>query len=357
MQISSRRIELTKRVPLTISRGTITGATCVVVSVEADGFVGMGEMSPNEITGDTPEQCEASLAILAPLVVGLSPLDRGLVETLCHEHNIQSATRCALNQAMFDWLGKRAGLPLCRLWGLNRGAIPVTSVTIGINPPEVVEDRTIEVLVRLQAKVLKVKLGSPLGIEHDQAIIVAAQRAAHRLQLNPGWRVDANAGWSFADALTMAAWLADRGVTYIEQPLTTEQDEALSSLSKKSPLPIYVDESVHTISDVVRLAGSVAGVNLKLMKTGGIDEAFRLIHTAKAHGLRVMIGCMGESSLSIAAGAHLSALVDEVDLDSHFNLVNDPFVGLHYRNGVVTPGEQDGLGISYRPDRQETGGL
>lgn len=357
MQISSRCIELTKRVPLTISRGTITGATCVVVSVEADGLVGMGEMSPNDITGDTADECEASLAILAPLIVGLSPLDRTRVEKLCLERNMQSATRCAVNQAMFDWLGKRAGLPLCRLWGLNERAIPVTSVTIGINPPEVVEDRTNEVLVRLKAKVLKVKLGSPLGIEHDQEIIVAAQRAAQRLQLSPGWRVDANAGWSFSDALTMATWLADRGVTYIEQPLAAEQDDALASLSKQSPLPIYVDESVHTTSDVVRLAGTVAGVNLKLMKTGGIDEAFRLIHTAKAHGLRVMIGCMGESSLSIAAGAHLSALVDEVDLDSHFNLVNDPFVGLQYRDGVVMPGELPGLGISYRPDKQEIGGF
>jgi L-Ala-D/L-Glu epimerase len=148
-----------------------------------------------------------------------------------------------------------------------------------------------------------------------------------------------------SDAIVMVAWLAERGVTYIEQPLAVADDGALAELSRKSELPIYVDESVHTSRDIPRLAQSVAGINLKLMKAGGLSEGLRMIHTARAHGLSVMIGCMGESSLAISAGVHLSALVDEVDLDSHLNLVNDPFVGLELVDGVVLPSDKPGLGV------------
>ncbi len=347
MQLSTRRVELTKRFALTISRGTITGATSVIVSIEHDGIVGMGEMAPSDVTGDTPELCEAAIDCLRPRVTHVEPLARHSVLALADEVGVLSATRFAIDQALYDWLGKRCGLALFRIWGLDRSIIPATSVTIGINPPDVVQERTSEVLVRTGARILKVKMGSVNGIDYDRDILNAAQRGATDVGISPQWRVDANAGWSFSDAVTMARWLADRGVTYIEQPLAVDNDADLGELSQRSPLPIYADESVHTSNDVARLAGSVAGVNLKLMKAGGIDEGFRLIHTARAHRLAVMIGCMGESSLSIAAGAHMSALVDEVDLDSHLNLVNDPFVGLSLSNGIVYPGDGAGFGISF----------
>jgi L-Ala-D/L-Glu epimerase len=355
MHLSTRRIELTKRFPLTISRGTITGATSVVISIEHDGIVGMGEMAPSDVTGDTPELCEEAIEGLAAVLDDrghLRPFDRVAIDHLATDLQLPSATRCAIDLALHDWMGKRAGLPLFAIWGLSRAITPPTSLTVGINPPDVVEARTIEVLNRTGAKVLKVKLGSPAGLDHDREILMAAQRGATAAGCSPAWRVDANAGWSMSDALAMSSWLADRGVTYIEQPLPVHDDGGLAELSRKSSLPIYADESVHTSSDVARLAGSVAGVNLKLMKAGGIAEGMRIISTARAHGMSVMIGCMGESSLSIAAGAHLSAMVDEVDLDSHLNLTNDPFVGLTLLDGVVMPNELPGLGISYAVDHQ-----
>jgi L-Ala-D/L-Glu epimerase len=350
MRITTRRIELTKRFPLTISRGTITGATSVVISIEHDGVVGLGEMAPSDVTGDTPERCEEAIAALAEAWKDVHPLDRDAIDQQARDREVPSATRCAIDVALHDWMGQRTGLPLFALWGLDRGQIPVTSLTIGINPPEVVEARTIEVLNRTGAHVLKVKLGSPQGLDHDREILIAAQRGASSANCSPAWRVDANAGWTMGEAVAMSSWLADRGVTYIEQPLPVDDDGALSELSHKSSLPIYADESVHTSSDVARLAGSVRGINVKLMKAGGIAEGMRIINTARAHGMSVMIGCMGESSLSIAAGAHLSAMVDEVDLDSHLNLTNDPFVGLSLVNGVVVPGEGPGLGIRYAVD-------
>ncbi len=348
MIISARRIELTKRFPLTISRGTITGSTSVIVTVTHDDVTGMGEMSPSDVTGDTAELCEESVASIASELIDVSPLARHTVYRILEHQQAKSATRCAVDLALHDWMGKRIGLPLLEAWGLNRSDIPATSVTIGINPPDVVEDRTIEILQRTGAKVLKVKLGSPQGRDHDREIILAAQRGAKSLGLSLEWRVDANAGWTIGESIEMSHWLAERGVTYIEQPLAVADDAALGELSKRSALPIYADESVQSSADVARLAGSVAGVNLKLMKAGGIEEGLRIIHTAKALGLNVMIGCMGETQLAIAAGVHLSALADEVDLDSFLNLIDDPFTGLEMVDGSVLPSHLPGLGIQLK---------
>jgi L-Ala-D/L-Glu epimerase len=158
MRISTSRIELTKRFALTISRGTITGSTAVIVWIEHDGVTGFGEMSPSDVTGDTADRCEAAIERLAPELAGTHPLDRAIVERLALSMAVPSATRCAIDVALYDWMGKRTGMPLFALWGLNRRSIPTTSVTVGINPPDIVEARTIEVLERTNAKVLKVKL-------------------------------------------------------------------------------------------------------------------------------------------------------------------------------------------------------
>ena len=191
------------------------------------------------------------------------------------------------------------------------------------------------------------KLGSPEGLDHDRDVFSAAFEAA--ATFGPiSWRVDANGGWTVPSAQMMIPWLAERDVEMVEQPLAKGNEDALVAVHDFSTLPIFVDESVSTACDIIALADRVNGVNLKLMKTGGITEAVRLIHTARAHGLRVMIGCMGESSLSIAAGAQLAPLVDAIDLDSHLNLINDPFTGTQFVNGRVLPGDGPGLGISRR---------
>jgi len=159
-------------------------------------------------------------------------------------------------------------------------------------------------------------------------------------------RVDANGGWTVENALKMISWLAEYGVEFVEQPLILGQEEDLPYLFRESRLAIFADESCRFASDVPKLADRVHGINLKLMKCGGIHEGLRVIHAARAHGLKVMMGCMSESSLAIAASVHMSAFADHLDLDSHLNLNPDPFHGLTIENGRVLPGSLPGLGIS-----------
>jgi muconate cycloisomerase len=251
----------------------------------------------------------------------------------------------ALDMALHDWMGKRLDVPLWRLFGLDRARIAPTSVTIGINPPEIVREILPEILVRTQARILKVKLGSPQGIEADQAMFAAAQEACVE---NVLWRVDANGGWTVEAARQMIRWLAARGVEFVEQPLLRGQESDLPAIHRDSPLPIYADESVYRASDIPSLAPYIDGINLKLMKCGGIREAIRIIHTARACNLKVMIGCMSESALAITAAAQISPLVDALDLDSHLNLTNDPFVGAAWQEGRVMPNDLPGLGVLYR---------
>jgi L-alanine-DL-glutamate epimerase-like enolase superfamily enzyme len=161
--------------------------------------------------------------------------------------------------------------------------------------------------------------------------------------------IDANGGWALEDAKTMAHWLSDRRVTHLEQPLPVSQDADLAQLRKHSPLPIFVDESCFNSQDIPRLADLVDGINIKLMKAGGLTEALRMIHTARACGLQVMFGCYSDSSLANGAMAHLSPLADYLDLDSHLNLRDDPFTGLTLKDGRLLPSANPGLGLDYVP--------
>lgn len=348
MRLSTQRITLTKRHALTISRGTMAGSTNVVVRVEHDGIVGMGEMAPSDVTGDTADSAEAQIADWQPALGTLSPFERQRVGDIVGQEVKGSATRAALDMALFDWIGMRAGVPVWRLLGADPSRIAPTSLTVGINAPDVIREVVPEILNRTGALVLKVKLGQPAGLDADEAMFVAAQEAATLAGHEVVWRVDANGGWDLAGARRMTRWLAERDVELVEQPLPQGAEDDLVGLHETSVLPIFADESVRTSADVAALADRVHGVNLKLMKCGGIDEALRIIHTARAHGLSVMIGCMGESSLAISAGAQLAAFVDCLDLDSHLNLLADPFVGATYADGTVRPSGRAGLGVSWK---------
>ena len=348
MRLSTQRITLTKRHALTISRGTTAGSTNVVVQVDHDGIVGIGEMAPSDVTGDTAESAEQQVAEWQPLVEAMSPVERQRIGELVGNESRGSAVRAALDLALFDWIGMRADLPVWRMLGADPSRIAPTSLTVGINPPDVIRDVVPEILHRTGALVLKVKLGQSAGLDADEAMFVAAQEAATRADYEVLWRVDANGGWDLAGARRMSRWLAERDVELLEQPLPQGAEEDLIGLHETSPLPIFADESIRTSADVAALADRVHGVNLKLMKCGGIDEALRIIHTARAHGLSVMIGCMGESSLAISAGAQLASFVDCLDLDSHLNLLDDPFEGATYADGTVRPSNRPGLGVVWR---------
>lgn len=355
MLLSTRRVAVTKRHALTISRRTSSGGVNLVVEVSHDGVTGLGELAPNDVTGDTADTGEAALAAWAPVLEELAPWDLQQVESVLAAvaepagAGTGASARCALDEALHDWMGRRVGQPVWRLLGLDPRRVPLTSLTVGINAPEIVRELTGDVLRRTGARILKVKLGSPDGADADRAILAAAQEAAAAAgRADVAWRVDANGGWTLERALAMLPWLDERGVGLVEQPLPAGQERELAVLYARTPLPLYADESVATAADVARIADRVHGVNLKLQKAGGLREGLRFVHTARAHGLRVMIGCMGETSLSIAAGAQLAPLVDEADLDSHLNLVDDPFEGPGLVDGRVVPGDGPGLGVRWR---------
>jgi muconate cycloisomerase len=337
MKLGFQTIELQKRYPLTISRGTQASSENLYVTVTDGVHTGLGELSPAIGSGWTAERGQTQLEAFEPRT---DPHENDIA---MRKAGIDPPAMAALDIALWDLLAKQAGMPLFRLLGLPRKSVP-TSVTVGLNPPEVTRERVPETLKRTGAKALKIKLGSPEGLEFDKIHFEAAWEAAQLF--GPKLRVDANGGWSVEEARHMIPWLKERGVDYVEQPLVAGQEGDLPKLFTGRPLPIFVDESIKTSRDVPALADRCDGVNLKLMKCGGITEALRIVATARAHGLKTMIGCMSESSVAIAAGAAIGALFDHIDLDSHLNLNPDPAEGAPIIEGVITPRDQPGHGAA-----------
>lgn len=344
MEVSISPFTVHKRVALTISRGTHAQSTNLWVRILADDIEGWGEATAFSVGYQTQstDQLTSELTAIAPQLAAFHPLERQQLAPLLAK--LSAAARAAIDVALHDWLGKRVGLPLWRLWGLNREAIGPTAATIGISaPPQAVErlHQWRSAIPDLQS--IKVKLGNPQGIEADKAMMTALLA---ELTSTVKVSIDANGGWNLETATEMATWLADRGIAYLEQPLPVALDDQLGTLAARSPLPIYVDESCFTAADIPRLANTIQGINIKLMKAGGLSEAWKMIYTARACGLKVMFGCYSDSSLANTALAHLAPLADHLDLDSHLNLVDDPFLGAELRSGCLIPNDSPGLGIT-----------
>jgi len=350
MQILIESFTVRKRVPLTISRGTSSGSTNLWIRLQADGVEGWGEASPFS-TGNQRQTVEAiadDLARATPVLLALHPLQHQVIESKLLEMSVCSAARAAIDVALHDWLGKRTGLPLWQLWGLDLTRVGPTAVTVGISSPQNAVTRLQQWCAQQPVAAVKVKLGSPAGIAADQEMFAALLPEVPK---GAKISVDANGGWSLEDALTMAHWLAERGVTYLEQPLAVDDDERLPPLFERSPLPIFIDESCYTSVDIYRLAHCVHGINIKLMKAGGLTEAKRMIDTASACGLQVMFGCYSDSVIANTALSHLSPLAHHLDLDSHFNLKDDPFLGAALTlEGALMPSTLPGLGLSRHAD-------
>jgi L-alanine-DL-glutamate epimerase-like enolase superfamily enzyme len=339
LTVRFQTLELTKLYPLAISRGTMASSENLFVIVSDGVHEGVGELSPATGMAWTAERGQQQLAEF----IGTGLEDRSPYEIwqAMRERVIDPPAMAALDMALWDLLAKRCGQPLYKVFGFPKPDV-ATSVTIGINPPEVTRERVPDILRRTGAKCLKIKLGSPNGLDHDREHFEAAREASR--PFGSKLRVDANGGWSAESALEMMKWLAERGVDYVEQPLVEGAEADLPHVFKNRPLPIFVDESCRFAADVPKVAHAVDGVNLKLMKSGGPTEGLRIIAAAKAHGLKTMIGCMSESSVAIAAGAALSGVLDHIDLDSHLNLNPDPATGAPIVDGVIVPLETPGHG-------------
>jgi L-alanine-DL-glutamate epimerase-like enolase superfamily enzyme len=338
-RFSVTRKRLVLRHTWTISRNSSDFKDNVFVRVERDGVVGWGEAAPNVRYGQSAEQTEAALEKVRPLIeagdwfqyVGLrEQWERAVPEPSC--------AHAALDMAILDWVGRKLDVPLYRLLGLDAGRAPVTSFSIGIDTPKVIR-RKVE-----EAKgfpVLKIKVGT----ESDAEILAAVRDATDK----PLY-VDANEGWRDKEqALEKIRWLQQTGVVLIEQPLPAAMIEETAWLRERAEIPIIADEAVKRAGDIPPLAGAYDGINIKLMKAGGIQEALRMIHVARALGLKVMLGCMIESSVAISAAAHLSPLVDYADLDGNLLVSNDPFAGVTVEHGKLLLNDRPGLGVSERP--------
>lgn len=333
MEIKFYIIPLKKRFPLRISRGIKGDSHNVFICVIKDGIEGWGEAAPGKNEkADTPEKVVKELNRL--IDTNISALSIYEIEARARLLKIAPCAYAGLDIALWDWKAKKAKMPLYKFLGFPLPSQP-TSMTIGINPPEVVRERIPLLLEGNRFKSLKIKLGSPEGVQADKAMFeqVVNSTASSNIKI----RVDANGGWDLSTAIEMSHWLADRGVRYIEQPLKEGNEQELKALYQSSVLPLYLDESCRFSHQIPQWATVVNGVNLKLMKCGGITEALRIIFTAKAFGLKTMIGCMSESSIAIAAGAALSGVLDHIDLDSHYNLAPDPSTGISLESGITMP--------------------
>jgi L-alanine-DL-glutamate epimerase-like enolase superfamily enzyme len=339
MKLSHEILNLRTKHPFVIARGGSAEYPTVFVRLtDADGVEGWGEAAPSTYYAETPETVVAALQRYAPVLAGADPfaiedIEAALIQAL---HGNPS-TRAAISTALHDLAAKRMGVPVWKMWGLNPANAPKTSYTIGITSDGELRKRIAEAA---QYPILKVKLGT----DRDEHIIRIVRDAAPDKVI----RVDANTGWTPKRALRIIPLLAKLGVEFVEQPLPADDLKGLRFVRDRSPLPIIADESCLVAADVPRLAGVVDGVNLKLAKCGSLLEARRLIHVARAHQLRVMCGCMIESSLGITAAAQFAPLLDDADLDGGALLANDPFAGVTIDGGVVRLSDKPGLGITRR---------
>lgn len=351
MNLTFERINLRLAGEFRTAVATRSDKETLWVKVTHDGVEGWGEAVPMDTYGQTLESASAALQEMAPLLADRDPFEvEHIVSALLPRFDEQRAAVCAVDAALHDWIGKRLEIPTARMLGLSTQCIPVTSYTIGIADPEKLADR-----VRAAAgyPVLKIKVGTDRDEENLAVIRAAAPKAVIR--------VDANTAWSVDETIAKLPMLAKYGVEFVEQPIKPGDADGLRRIREAghrlgreaglagSLCPLVADESSVRPRDVAALAGCVDGINIKLSKCGGIREALRMISLARTFDMKIMLGCMIESSLGIAAALQLAPLVDWLDLDGHLLLSEEPFEGIGGAGGRLTLGQGIGLGVRVRP--------
>lgn len=335
MKLSFEPYELQLRHTFTVASYSRTTTPDVQVRIEYDGFTGYGEASMPPYLGQSVESVTAFLRKvdleqfrdpfriddILTYVDGLSEGD--------------SAAKAAVDIALHDLVGKLMGQPWYRIWGLDPGKAPDTTFTIGIDTPDVVREKTRECADRFN--ILKVKV----GLDNDKEMIETIREIT-----NLPIAVDANQGWKDKDkALEMIHWLAEHGVVMVEQPMPKEMLDENAWITENSPLPVFADEAIQRLRDIPSIKGAYSGINIKLMKCTGMREAWKMASYARAEGMKVMIGCMTETSCAVSAAAQLSPVVDFADLDGNLLISNDLFEGMTVVNGRITLPDRPGIGL------------
>jgi len=340
LKLKVEQASITTRHPFAIARGSTNGYKRAWVRLmDGDGLEGWGEADPSSFYGESLETVLAGFQKLAAHLP-TDPFDLQAAEARWEQVLPKNwAARAAMSAALHDLVGKALGQPLWRLWGLDPKQAPLSSFTIGLDTTERIRDKVQEAR---DYPILKIKLGT----EHDEEILRTIRDATDK-----PIRVDANAGWDVARAKQMIPVLKEFAVEFVEQPLVPEDLDGLIEVRRvaaKHNLPVVVDESCLVAADIPRLAGRVDGINIKLAKCGSLREALRMIATARAHGMLVMVGCMIETSLGITAAAHFTPLVDAADLDGAALTVDDPFTGATIDKGQIRLPTEPGLGVKKR---------
>ena len=344
MKLLHDRYTVHPKSPFAIARSKTTAYERVRVRLVDDaGIEGWGEAAPNVYYHETADTVVAALAKLEQVaarsrtVASLNDIEV-LEEWMLAAVQGNASARSAISAAAHDLLGKKEGQPVWRLFGLEPMQAPPSSFTIAITESDADLVRRVEEAHRYP--ILKVKLGT----DRDEWIVRTVKRVAPTKLL----RVDANAAWTVAQAITMSRTLADLGVELLEQPVAAADTDGLRQVTQQSPIPVIADESCITASDIPRLAGAVHGINIKLSKCGGLAEARRMALDAQRAKLKVMLGCMIESSLGISAMAQLAPLADYADLDGAALLSDDPFEGVSITDGFIKLSDKPGLGVRAR---------
>jgi L-alanine-DL-glutamate epimerase-like enolase superfamily enzyme len=337
MKLEVEQFTLETSHPFQIARSTRDTFESFAFTLTYEGVSGLGEASPPAFYGETTLTVRGAVNSLGGLLDGDPEAVRERLNTpgtpLCDALAAHASVRAAIDVALWDIRGKVEGVPCCELFEGNPGNTPLTSFTIGFGEPGVI-DRKVD--AALPYKILKVKVGLPGDMEIVDRVIARSGKKV---------RVDANEGWDVETAIEKMRELHRRGVEFVEQPIAHEDEDGLRELKRVSPLPVILDESIRSPQDVGRCRDQGHGINIKLMKCGGITPALELIRAARANSLLVMIGCMVETSIGVTAAAHLSPLVDYADLDGNLLLADDPFRGVGVVGGKLVLPEDPGLGV------------